>query len=307
MTFAGSETSLNPDSDSDDDSNDSSDDSDDDSSVAEEEAAGISTSYLQLISQYEEEGPTLANRGDSAKAMIRTEQKKWTDPVELRQTNSDKFCTVLIKELHVKDPAAKPFDPDELLKKCHAPTFKGYLKWRCNHSRIKKESSIWIPVVLVPLVGLDSSIKNKSGLYVGDLDLILHHHWVLDQYVLAHERLRVQTAVALILAGATASRPGALIEKLCYKDVEFHIFPPAPGSKRARIGMVLTLRKTKRTAGKLRLKKFGCYEEDTLLRDPLLYIESLAFADGAFKNDFKSPEHIYNLIVLADQPCLILP
>ncbi|KAK3933472.1 hypothetical protein QBC46DRAFT_434648, partial [Diplogelasinospora grovesii] len=120
-------------------------------------------------------------------------------------------------------------------------------------------------------------------------------------------RLRVQTAVALILAGATASRPGALIEKLCYKDVEFHVFPPAPGSKRARIGMVLTLRKTKRTAGKSRPKKFGFHEEDTLLRDPLLYIESLAFADGAFENDFKSPEHIYNLIVPADQPRLILP
>lgn len=166
--------------------------------------------------------------------------------------------------------------------------------------------SQWIPVVLVPEFGLDSSIKNKSGLYVGDLDLILHYYWVLDPDVLAHERLRVQMAAVLIITGATATRPGALVKNLCYKDVEFHVFPPVPGSKRARIGIIVTLRKTKRTVGKSRPNKFGFHEEDTLLRDPILYIEGLAFADGAFENNFKSPEEIYNLIVPADQPRLIL-
>lgn len=53
------------------------------------------------------------------------------------------------------------------------------------------------------------------------------------------------------------------------------MLPPAPGIIRARIGMVTTLR----TAGRSRPKKFGFYEEDTLLRDPILYIEYLAFAD----------------------------
>jgi len=94
---------------------------------------------------------------------------------------------------------------------------------------------------------------------------------------------------------------------LYYKDVEFHVFPPTPGSQQARISLVVTLRKTKQTAGKLRPKKFGFYEEDTLLRDPILYMESLAFANRAFKNDFKSPNDIYNLAVLAGQPRLILP
>lgn len=97
------------------------------------------------------------------------------------------------------------------------------------------QPSQWIPVVLAPKYGLDGS-KNKSGLYTGDLDVILHHHWVLDRDVFSHECIRIQMAVALILAGATATQPGALIQNLYYKNVEFHVFPPIPGSKRARVG-----------------------------------------------------------------------
>lgn len=62
--------------------------------------------------------------------------------VEPQRTNGDRFCDDLTEELLYIDPAAKPVDPDELLKKCHAPSFKGYLHWRCKNSRIKKESSI---------------------------------------------------------------------------------------------------------------------------------------------------------------------
>ena len=114
-------------------------------------------------------------------------------------------------------------------------------------------------------------------------------------------------APILILAGATSTRPGALIGKLRYKDVQFHVFPPSPGCKRARVGMVVTLTKTKRTAGQSRPKKYGFHEEDTLLRDPILYMESLAFADDAFDNGIKSPIDIYTLTVPANHSSLILP
>jgi hypothetical protein len=69
-SVAGSETSLDLDSDSSDDSQDDSEDSSDDDSSDEEETAGSVVSYLQRISQYEKEGPTMANRGDSCKKMI---------------------------------------------------------------------------------------------------------------------------------------------------------------------------------------------------------------------------------------------
>ena len=157
------------------------------------------------------------------------------------------------------------------------------------------------------MFGLDNSKKNKSGLYVADLDLLLHHHWVLDDHVFTHERLRVQLAAALVLAGATSSRPGALIENLRYKDVEFHVFPPAATGGKARIGMVVTLTKMKRSAGVSRPRKYGFHEEDTLLHDPILYMKSLAFADSAFEAEFRSLEDIYRLIVPQKNNRIILP
>ncbi|KAL1889914.1 hypothetical protein Sste5346_008641 [Sporothrix stenoceras] len=212
LSVTTSETSLDRDCDPSSDT--------DDEFVGEREPMDHSSSYYHhLISQYAEEGPIMANRGDIANKMIRTEEGKWID---------------------------------------------GFLSSSLRNT------------------ALGSSSKNKSRLYVGDLDLILHHHWVLDEERFAHERLHVQMAVILILAGATATRPGALIGNLSYKKVEFQVFPPASGSKRARVGMIVTLTKTKRTAGKSRPNKFGFHEENTLLRDPVLYMESLVFADGAF-------------------------
>ncbi|KAI1846940.1 hypothetical protein JX265_014014 [Neoarthrinium moseri] len=274
--------------------------------------------YNQLISKYEEEGPTMANRGERTDKMIAAEAAKW-----------QQFCEVIQSDKEVKR------SPYELLKRCHAPTFKSYLNWRCNNSRIKKESSIitywkvlsmfycnqtknwvdggvlfdinnWIPIGLTPLKNLDTSVKDKSGLYVADLDLMLHHHWVLDQEVLAHGRLRVQIALALILAGATSTRPSALIENLRYRDVEFHVFRPHPGGKRARIGMVVRLTKVKRTAGESRPTKYGFHEEGTLLRDPILYMQSLAFADHAFAV-LDSSQDIYDLIIPQDTDRIVLP
>ncbi|KAK0703425.1 hypothetical protein B0T26DRAFT_756982 [Lasiosphaeria miniovina] len=212
----------------------------------------------------------------------------------------ERFCGFLTAARREYDSVAEPVDPDEFLKTCHAPTSKSYLHWRCKYSRIKKELSIvtywkvlcmlyadkcatvsnevpqWIPIVLVAEFVLDSSIKNESGLYVGDLDQIC-------------TTIGWSTRKSWLTSASM--------------NVEFHVFPPAPGSQRARIGMVVTLRRTKRIAGRSRPKKFGFHEEDTLLRDPILYMESLAFAEGAFESDFQSPDDIYNL----GQPRLILP
>ncbi|KAJ0100679.1 hypothetical protein J7T55_012537, partial [Diaporthe amygdali] len=270
--------------------------------------------YNQLITRYEHEGPTMANRGDVARSMIRSAAKNW-----------DKFCTSIERQ-----PA------DATLKQCSAPIFKSYLHWICKHSRIKKESSIttywkvlsmyycdetkqwmenavlydignWITAELAPEFSLDNSTKIKSGLYVTDLDLILHHHWVLDEHLYPHERVRTNLAAILVLAGATSTRPGALIENLRYRDVKFQVFKPLPGSKRARLGMVVTLTKTKRSSGRSRRKEYGFHEEPTLLHDPVLYMLSLAFADGAFLNDLQAPEEIYELKVPGNADRVVLP
>ncbi|KAI5465089.1 hypothetical protein BGZ63DRAFT_351240 [Mariannaea sp. PMI_226] len=163
----------------------------------------------------------------------------------------------------------------------------------------------WIHAKLTPKFELDTSKKEKAGLFVEDLDLILHHNYVLDDYVYAHERLRVQLGLLLITAGATTTRPGALIGKVLYEDIEFQLFPPGPGEERSRLGLVVNLVNLKN--GGSRKKIFGFREEDTLLHDPVPLMLSLAFADGAFFNEFSSPEQIYALAVPAHMDRVRIP
>src|SRR5439155_9709123 len=51
----------------------------------------------------------------------------------------------------------------------------------------------------------------KRAIYVQDLYSILHALWVDDTKAL-HGRIQVQLSLMLLLSGATATRPGALIE-----------------------------------------------------------------------------------------------
>ena len=127
--------------------------------------------------------------------------------------------------------------------------------------------------------------------------MLLSHHWIQDQEVFAHERLRVQLAAHLILAGATATRPGALIGQLLYKHLEFQLFPPLAGEQRPRVALKVNLEHIKRSAGESEPKEFAFREDDMLLYDPLIPIMALAFADEAFVNEIQDPEDIYQLVV----------
>ncbi|CRK47268.1 hypothetical protein BN1723_007445, partial [Verticillium longisporum] len=266
-----------------------------------DEVAGF---YGSLIAQYVEEGPIMANHGENTKKMTRPEERRWIE-----------FCRAAKLEQH------------EAMEACKASILKAYLFWRTRNSRIKKESSImtywnvlsmvyaertkrymdggvlydignvWIHTSLTPEFDLDTSKKEKSGLFVEDLDLILHFHYVRDEELYIHERLRVQLALILIIAGATATRPDALIGKVLYKHIEFQLFPPAAEGQRPRLGLVWNLEHVKRSAGVSEKKVFGFHEEDTLLHDPVLYTLALAFADDAFLNGFSGPEQIYDLVV----------
>ena len=78
---SGSESGSDSCPDSESDTNSVSDsDSDSDSSSesdSESDSHNDCEFYNQLISGFEKEGPTMANRGGSAKEMIRVEEKKW--------------------------------------------------------------------------------------------------------------------------------------------------------------------------------------------------------------------------------------
>ncbi|KAK0701564.1 hypothetical protein B0T26DRAFT_681697 [Lasiosphaeria miniovina] len=259
--------------------------------------------YDDLLERFRADGPTLANHGENTQTMEEEQEKIW-----------NKFCK------------RRKLDPVEALGQCDAPLFKAYLVWRVENSRIKKESSImtywkilsmvysqktaswmkedvlydirnWIHTWLTPTYGLDTSKKEKVGLFVEDLAVLLNHHWIRDEEVFAHERLRVQLAANLIFAGATATRLGALIGQLLYEHLEFQLFPPLPGDQRPRVVLKVNLENIKRSGGESEPKEFAFREDDMLIYDPLIPIMGLAFADGAFVNEFKDPEEIYELVV----------
>ncbi|KAM4067346.1 hypothetical protein HRG_001311 [Hirsutella rhossiliensis] len=163
--------------------------------------------------------------------------------------------------------------------RCDAALFKVYLDLRVKKSRIKKESTIalywkrlsqvyaqksakWMTEsVLFDIrnYGLDTSKKEKSGIFIDDLAIMLNHLWIRDEEIFTHERLRVQLSANLILAGATATRPGALIGQLLYENLEFQVFPPSTSSGQRE----------------LRAKRFAFREDDLLLYDPLIPMMAL--------------------------------
>ncbi|KAK3934110.1 hypothetical protein QBC46DRAFT_429032 [Diplogelasinospora grovesii] len=262
--------------------------------------------YDELLKRFQTEGPTLANHGDNTKQMEQDQEEKW-----------NKFCKY------------RKLDPIEALRQCEVPLFKLYLVWRVENSRIKKESSVmtywkvlsmvysqktaswmtegvlydvrnWIHTYVTPTYGLDTSKKEKAGIFIEDLAVLLNHHWIRDEEVFAHERLRVQLAGNIILAGATATRPGALIGQLRYEHLEFQLFPPLSGDERPRIVLKVNLEHIKRSGGQSEPKQFAFREDDMLIYDPLIPIMALAFADQAFQNEFVGPEDIYKLVVPAN-------
>lgn len=64
---------------------------------------------------------------------------------------------------------------------------------------------------MTPKYNLDTSEKEKHAMCVSDLFIILQAHWSMDTKP-RHGRFRAQIDTILLLAGATATRPQALIE-----------------------------------------------------------------------------------------------
>lgn len=158
----------------------------------------------------------------------------------------------------------------------------------------------WLRIYLTPKYQLDVSKKEKAGISVNTLSLLLTHHWIHDERIFQHERLRIQHAAILILAGATSTRPGALIGALLYKHLEFQVFPAVRGESRSQLALIVRLEDVKRTAGCKEPKVFAFREDDMLIYDPLILIQALALADSAFFNDIRRPETFHSLVVPAN-------
>jgi hypothetical protein len=104
----------------------------------------------------------------------------------------------------------------------------------------------WIPVYLTPTYKLSVSQKEKGCMYVDDLHLCIHWHWVRDTHVYPHERFRVQLPFLMLCSGFTTTRPGALV-KVLYKHVTLTLIRDE--DRQSTLVMTLLLEETKRSGG----------------------------------------------------------
>ncbi|OQU95669.1 hypothetical protein CLAIMM_01850 [Cladophialophora immunda] len=114
-------------------------------------------------------------------------------------------------------------EPVECLEACEAEIIKAYLEWRVKNFRVKKEKwtiaqnwtfeiyATWIPTYLTLTYGLETSEKEKRAMFVQEFYVFEYAHWVEDRRPL-HGLIRVEIWTLQLLSGATASRPGALVE-----------------------------------------------------------------------------------------------
>ena len=98
--------------------------------------------------------------------------------------------------------------------------------------------------------------KPKPIIRAEDEFELLNTLWSSPELTLEHERLRVQLALILQLAGITGNRPGALLS-LRYEHIKITLLRDPCGSEQPRLLIELTFKNTK---GYLGLKD-ACVEQ----------------------------------------------
>ncbi len=153
--------------------------------------------------------------------------------------------------------------------------------------------SPWIPPTLAPELDLQSSVKNKSGLFIGDLGGVLHRRATRRSARTSSSGCRWPPSSSTRVPRRRGRAPS-----YTYTTATSHSSsaPSTPGSTRPCLGVVITLRKTKRTKGRSIPRSYGFHEEDTLLRDPQISPRASPLPTA---NNLRGLDDIYNLAVPA--------
>ncbi|KAK4551279.1 hypothetical protein LTR86_011254 [Recurvomyces mirabilis] len=133
--------------------------------------------------------------------------------------------------------------------------------------------------------------------------------WESPEMILQHERLRVQLALMIQLAGITGSRPGAL-RRLQYKDLKIAPLPNSDGDEQPRLVMDFTFQHTKRYLGAKDPNTFPVPDiprEPCLLLCPQTMLLSLLFADNAIAVPDLKPKDLYALRIPPGKRELVIP
>ncbi|KAF2158757.1 hypothetical protein M409DRAFT_30718 [Zasmidium cellare ATCC 36951] len=150
--------------------------------------------------------------------------------------------------------------------------------------------------------------KPKTIVRVEDEVKLLAALWSSNEMSMEHERLRVQLALLIQLAGITGSRPGALIS-LTYRDLKLSLLRDPEGSEWPRLVVDVTFRNTKSFLGAKAPNTFPIPQvpkEPCLLLCPQISLLGLIFADHAF-DGLESPEQLFQLRVTTGLNEQVLP
>ncbi|KAK1043388.1 hypothetical protein LTR74_018428 [Friedmanniomyces endolithicus] len=94
-----------------------------------------------------------------------------------------------------------------------------------------------------------STVKEQKPIMRAEDEFeLLKTLWESPEMRLQHERLRVQLALMIQLAGITGNRPGAL-RRLQYKNLKIALLPDGAGGDRPRLVMDCAFEHTKRYLG----------------------------------------------------------
>ncbi|KAK4551680.1 hypothetical protein LTR86_010967 [Recurvomyces mirabilis] len=162
---------------------------------------------------------------------------------------------------------------------------------------------------LVAEFNLSAEKEAKPIMRAEDEFELLKTLWESPEMTLQHERLRVQLALMIQLAGITGSRPGAL-RRLQYKDLKIALLPNSGGGEQPRLVMDFTFQHTKRYLGAKDPNTFPVPDiplEPCLLLCPQTMLLSLLFADDAFAVPDLKPEDLYALRIPPGKRELVIP
>ncbi|KAK0261952.1 hypothetical protein LTR35_017781 [Friedmanniomyces endolithicus] len=125
---------------------------------------------------------------------------------------------------------------------------------------------------------------------------------------LQHDRLRVQLALMIQLAGITGNRPRAL-RRPQYKDLKIALQPDAAGGDRPRLVMKFTFERTKRYLGAKDSNTFPVPDiprEPCLLLCPQTMLLGLLFAGDAVAVPALKPKELFDLRIPAGKREMVI-
>ncbi|KAF2739599.1 hypothetical protein EJ04DRAFT_606100 [Polyplosphaeria fusca] len=252
------------------------------------------------IAECKFEGPARPRHKPQTEKLWKSEREIW-----------NRYCLKIMKKTKMT--------PEAQLLACQPEIFKGYLRWRKRHYRVKKQSSMtsyWKRISQcyrdvagrrmdantlddicnwIPTIKLDTSESEKHAMYVQDLYATLHALWIDDRQPL-HGLVRIFISLLLISSSVTGSRPAAIVA-LAFKDIEIMMAPSLKHPGQGTILVNVNLDKIKNISRGGNPKKFSFRLEELPASCLVSFFLAVGFCHNAFENNFTNVQQMFDLAI----------